>query len=280
MRGRGATQRGTWVPLMKARYLRFYESYSARAPLRFFWDGLREGSQLRKLSLRNRQRDYLDLAQNPPLLALHRQLNQVLLESEDAWDAYDYGEGYFYQSLDEIHVTGLRDTRTRVAAMGLRELVEGRPTLEIGCNTAFVSLSIADVVPRLVGFDLNPHLVRIGELAARFLERPNVELRVSSFEDLETDASFGAVLSFANHKTYDGNTRISTEAYFDKCHALLEPGGLLLFESHPPELEGDGLEGVCEIIAERFHVMNRCILREGTFLDRNRTFLVARKEGR
>ena len=103
---------------------------------------------------------------------------------------------------------------------------------------------------------------------------------MSSFEDLETDARFGVVLSFANHKTYDGNTRISTEGYFDKCHALLEPGGLLLFESHPPELEGDGLEAVCEIIAERFHVMDRRILREGTFLDRDRTFLAAQKESR
>lgn len=264
---------------MNPRYLPYYKSYSALAPLRFFWDGIWQSSRLRKLSLRNRQTDYLAIAQRPELLELHWEMNQVLLESEETWDAYDYGEGYFYQSLDEIHVTGLRDTRARVAEMGLRELVDGRSILEIGCNTAFVSLSISDVVPRLVGFDLNPHLVRIGELAAQFRGCTNLELKATSFEDFESEERFGAVLSFANHKTYDGNTKISIEGFFDKCHTLLEPGGLLLFESHPPELEGDGLEGVCQVIAERFQIVERRILLEGGFLDRDRTFVVARKEG-
>ena len=230
---------------MKPSYTQLYASYSPLAPLRFLWDGLFTRSKLRKLSLQHRQQDYVALANDPKLLDLHRKFNAELLAGVTDWDSYDYGEGYFYQSCEPLHVSGLRDTRGRVETMNLREIVAGRSTLEIGANTGFVSLAIADVVPRLVGFDLNPHLVRIAQLAAAYLELENLEFSASSFEDFTSHERFGAVLSFANHKTYDGNTRISIEGFVDKCHQLLEPGGLLVFESHPPELEGDGLEKVC-----------------------------------
>ena len=54
----------------------------------------------------------------------------------------------------------------------------------------------------------------------------------------------------------------------------MEPGGLLLFESHAPLYEGKGLVEVCKLISERFVIKSHEIIKTGSFLDRDRTFLV------
>src|SRR5439155_627214 len=165
-------------------------------------------------------------------------MNRQLVLQADRWDSYDYGEGYYYQSSDELGITGLRDTTGRVEAFGLKELLTGRSVLEIGCNAGFLSIAIAPSARRLVAFELNPYLIAIGELGADFLGFHNVEFSVAAFEDFTTDETFDDVLSFANHHTYDGNTRQSLAEYFERCHTLTRPGGRLIFESHPPEIEG------------------------------------------
>lgn len=260
---------------MRQRYLRYYEKPSPLASWVFLKDSLFTRSKLRKLSLANRNRDYVRVARDPELLELHRSLNQELLKAQELWSSYDYGEGYFYQGFETIGVSGLRNTAARVEAMGLRERVAGKTVLEIGCNAGFLSLSIADVAERVLAFDLNPHLVRIGELTAEHLGITNVDFRVAAFEDLLDVEPFDVVLSFANHSTYDGNTQQDVEEYFDRCHGLTQAGGEILFESHPPQHEGEGLHRVCEILEERFAVHEREVLRYGSFLDTDRTFVAA-----
>jgi hypothetical protein len=61
---------------MNERYLSYYDEYTWRAVVRFGWDALRTPSRLRRLSLRNRQHDYLGLSSHAELLALHRKLNE------------------------------------------------------------------------------------------------------------------------------------------------------------------------------------------------------------
>lgn len=224
----------------------------------------------------NCHKDYVRLARTPELLPLHLSMNRHLVEAAESWDGYDYGEGYFYQGCDPVGVTGLRDTQARVRAMDLGERVKGLSVLEIGCNAGFLSVSIAPFASRVVGFDLNPHLVDIGRSVASHLGLDNVEMLVSSFEDFSTDETFDVVLSFANHSTYDQNTRQSVSDYFERCRGLLRAGGLLLFESHPPEHEGAGLLDVVTLIRARFELQEERVLDYGTFLDRNRTFIAAR----
>lgn len=256
---------------------RHYARYSRRFAMRLTWTALRARSPARRRALLNRQRDYLALASDPARLALHRALNACLEREAAAWQSYAYGEGYFYQGLRAIGVTGLRDTETRVAAIDLRTRLASRRVLNIGCNSGFVDLAIADVAGAVVGFDPNPYMIDAARIAAEALDVRNVEFLVSSFEDFEVAGAFDAVLSFANHSTYDGNTRQTLEAYFDRCHDVLAPGGLLLFESHPPAHEGDQLETVCGLIDERFEIEERRILDRGTYLDRHRTFVAARR---
>ena len=265
---RGAAER-------QRKYLRYYEKVRPLAPLRFTLDALRTPSRLRKVSLENRQKDYLDLQDHPERLDLHRDMNRALALQAVEWDSYDYGEGYFYQSSEQLGVTGLRDTTGRVAAFRLRNLVRGRKVLEIGCNAGFLTLALAPATDRIVAFELNPHLVRIARRAARFLKADNVEFAAVAFEDLEIDEAFDDVISFANHHTVDGNTRQSLVDYFRRCHELTAPGGRLLFESHPPELEGDDFGRTVAIIEQFFAVERSEIHDYGTFLDRNRRFIVA-----
>lgn len=262
---------------MSRAYTPYYERHVHRAYLRFMLDALLTRNKRRRIAIAHRQRDYLQLAGNGRLLNLHRQMNQHLDAARREWGSYDYGEGYFYQSLDLIGITGLRDTRARIEGMNLRERLAGRRVLEIGCNTGFVALSIADIAAEVVGFDINPHLVAIAHAAADHLGCTNTRFLVSAFEDLPPSDPYEAVLSFANHSTYDGNTRQSIEEYFTRCRDLLVPGGLLLFESHPPQHEGSGLTGVCEIIGQLFVVREQRILSAGTFLDRGRTFILAER---
>ena len=82
------------------------------------------------------------------------------------------------------------------------------------------------------------------------------------------------ILSFANHSTYDGNTEFTIKSYLEKISNFLEPGGLLLFESHAPNYEGEGLVEVCNLISEKFVIKSHKIIKTGSFLDRDRTFLV------
>ena len=83
------------------------------------------------------------------------------------------------------------------------------------------------------------------------------------------------ILSFANHHTYDGNTHQTLDEYFARCHALTRPGGRLIFESHPPELEGDGFPHTLAIIDRYYEVERTEVPEYGTFLDKGRRFLVA-----
>lgn len=262
---------------MKKSYLKYYQQRSALAPLVFTFAAMRAKNNMARQSMLNRIRDYQNLSRRPELLPLHRRLNELLLEAQEKWDSYDYGEGYFYQGLEALGITGLRDTDARIHAMDLPSRVRAKTVLEIGCNAGFLSLGLSNLASRIVGFDINPWLIEIGREAARFLDRDNVELITTSFEDFQTDERFDVVLSFANHSTYDRNTRQSLESYFQRCDDLLAAGGLFLFESHPPAHEGEGLKEVSRLIDERFRVLETRVLEYGAFLDNGRTFIAAEK---
>jgi SAM-dependent methyltransferase len=246
------------------------------APLRMVWDSLFARSRVERVGILNRLRDYAVVRDAPGLLALHLRLQEALAQAAREWDGYDYGEGYFYQSFPPASISGLRDTAARVAAMELLERVRGRSVLEIGCNTGCIALSIASAASRVDAFDVNPHLVGIAELLACHVGTGSVRFAAGRFEDRSRTDRYDVVLSFANHSTYDRKTAQSVEEYFARCAAVTEPGGTLLFESHPPEHEGGRLPEVLRAVERHFEVLDKRVLEYGTFLDRHRTFVVAR----
>lgn len=262
-------------PKKHRKVLKYYERHTMAAPLAFAWAAMRAGSNAEKLGWINRQRDYLRLRDDASLLNLHRRLHGILADAARQWSSYDYGEGYFYQGCRDIGLSGLRDTGARLDAMRLKELVAGKTVLEIGCNTGFVSLGIAATAASVTGFDINPYLIEVARAVAGHLGARNVRFEVSRFETWDDRAGYDAVLSFANHSTYDENTSQGIAEYFRRCASLVRPGGRFVFESHPPAHEGKGLAQVVREIERHFEISERRVLDYGTFLDRARTFIVA-----
>ena len=273
-RHEAANQQDSVVRASGRSYDKYYKKTSVIAPLRFFADSLRAKTPLRAKGLRNRQADYAALLNNPTLRETHRSINALLARQAAEWDTYDYGEGYHYQSSTELSITGLRDTTGRVDAFKLHERLRNKSVLEIGCNTGFIALAVSKSVRRIVGFEVNPLLIDIANVSAIHLRAKTTEFLTSSFEDFKSDERFDVVLSFANHHTYDGNTHQSLDEYFARCHEHTHVGGVLLFESHPPALEGTDFAKTVAIIERYYDITESEIHQYGTFLDRDRRFIV------
>jgi len=261
---------------MRKTYLKYYAGVSPIALFKFSIDLAFTKEKVRRLSLRNRIKDYASISDSSELMQLHQILNEYLIKSQQHIDSYDYGQGYFYQSCNPICITGLRDTEARLHALKLRRIVEGRSVLDIGCNSGFLANELAKVAKFITCLDFNPFLIACTNKVAEYLGNNNLKTLNTPFEDFD-DGQYDVVLSLANHSTYDGNTRQSIEQYFQRCQRLLKPGGTLVFESHPPEYEGNGLERVCKLIEDSFDIQYRSVLEYGTFLDRGRTTIVANR---
>src|SRR5690606_12684210 len=88
-----------------SRYTSLYYDYAPfKAYVKLSADRAMAKSPLRKLALHYRRQDYLGLAGKPALFLLHQKLHAALLDGETNWKSYDYGEGYFYQSLKHIGI--------------------------------------------------------------------------------------------------------------------------------------------------------------------------------
>ncbi len=263
---------------MKKSYLRYYAKPQASAPLVFFKDAFFAKSKWERFAGLNRQKDYLWLQENLELMPLHERLNTLLWEAKVNWESLDYGYGYFYQSLAKIGVTGFRNTEKRVQLMNLPTRLKELRVLEIGCNSGFLSAEISSAVSSVTAFDVNPYLIKIAEETSRHLGIANTRFKTSSFEDWPTAQKYDAVLSFANHSTHDQNTKQSRGEFFTKCAKLLDVGGILLFESHPPEIEPPfALAESLEHISKHFHIEEQKVNSYGPGLDAGRTFVAARK---
>ena len=233
-------------------------------------------SNAKKQAILNRLKDYFFIKKQ---LSLHYEIAKILEEQGENYDSYDYGEGYFYQSCKPLHITGFRNTEARIAGMKLREHLKGKTVLDIGTNAGFLPLEVSDVCKSIDAFDINPYLIRIAKASAEFLNIHNVNFWAGVFEDFNEDKTYDVVLSFANHSTYDHNTKQSVEDYFKKCHKYVKDGGVLLFESHHPSYETpERLEKVLAILKRYFDVERICKLTRGSSGDRGRTFAICSKK--
>lgn len=224
----------------------------------------------------NRWLDALGALGSPRRASFRRRLLALIDASHQGWPSADYGAGYLYQSCPALHLRGFRQTDARVAQMDLAPRLAGRSVLEVGCNSGFLSLALAAGTRRYLAFDNNPYLIDMARLAQAELADTSVEFRVDSFEALPTSERFDAVLSFANHSTWDGNMTLALEAYFGKLQQLLLPGGWLYFESHHPALEDAGqLEETLAVLQHFFSISARRVLGGGSAWDRGRCFVTA-----
>lgn len=57
---------------------------------------------------------------------------------------YDYGEGYFYQSLEKINLSGLRNSKKRIEQYNINSLLLNKDILDIGCNSGFLLFQLKE----------------------------------------------------------------------------------------------------------------------------------------
>lgn len=261
-------------------FTKYYTTPQQLVPLKLAIKSLITMSPRKRLALNMRQNDYQNLLKNNnlELFRLHHDLTMILESQSSEYHAYDYGEGYFYQSNKEIGITGFRDTEKRIERYNLKNILKSKKILDIGCNAGFILTSLADYIDSGTGFDINPYLVKIAETVIQYKKIKNLKFMTTSFENLETDQKYTALLSFANHSTYDQQTKQSLQSYFTKCYDLLEKDGLFVFESHPPELDTqEKLTECISIIGSKFEIISCQLYTNGNFLDCNRTLVLARK---
>jgi cyclopropane fatty-acyl-phospholipid synthase-like methyltransferase len=126
-----------------------------------------------------------------------------------------------------------------------------------------------------VGIDNNKYLIKICSVICKYLNLKNVSFEMTSFENFNPRSKFDIVLSLANHKTFDGNTKQSIYSYFEKINSFLNPDGLLIFESHPPQIENEEqLENVIKSLKIFFDIKESPKIEMKGFLDKNRTYFI------
>ncbi|MFS2157019.1 class I SAM-dependent methyltransferase [Pseudomonas sp. Pseusp122] len=218
---------------------------------------------------------------------IHRRLRRHLNEQKKNWPkGKQYTQGYYYQGLEEIGITGAKPTGFRFRQYDVDSLLDNAEVLDIGSNCGFVAAYCARRAKSVLGVELNPYLNKIAVDTARYLKRTNVRIVQGDFTQYQPEQKFDVVLSFSNHHTIDGNLNMGFENYIRKIALCLKPGGYLLFESHNVYGPGSGAEGDDGDMEEKMRIMNQwftieryrmvnCFL-EHMVYDVNKLFIVAR----
>lgn len=201
------------------------------------------------------------------LPALHRKIDGVLEKQRKEYGDYYYFYGHPYQALSILGVYGERSTEERFDAYGLRDLIKSDDNvLDIGCNCGFVALYTSFRTGcRASGIDINPYMIEIGNLCAEYLRvADRVTLSAVRIQDFSALSLYSVVFSFATHWTDDENYRVPLREHFERCAAYLQPGGLLLFETHAADVGNSAFYGAIETFSDLFSIESKRDTDKGT----------------
>lgn len=195
---------------------------------------------------------------HPSLLPLHRRLRGHLKSQKREWPHLKYSFGYFYQGWDRIKVSGARSTESRFESYDFAELLkEGMTVLDVGCNVGFLAMAVAERVKHLDAVELNPYLVAIGKDVSTFLGIENVSFHQMDFLEFKSSGKYDLIMSFANHKTIDGNMDPDLRDYFLRLYDMLEDDGVLLFETHQYDNDSPEFHACVDSLSELFPIRRK-----------------------
>lgn len=217
---------------------------------------------------------------------IQRKLRRHLRDQNKRWER-GCTNGYFYQGIEELAITGAKPTGFRFFQYEVNDILKGAAVLDIGSNCGFVAIYCAKTAKNVTAVEINPYLNRIAHDAAKYLRLTNIEIVEEDFSNFHCSKKFDVVLSFSNHHTIDGRLDMGFENYIKKLVALLKPNGYLLFESHNVFAEGKGgvgddgdMEKKVAIMNKYFNIkrykMIRCFL-EHAVEDLDKLFIVAQR---
>ena len=198
---------------------------------------------------------------------LHRKIDTVLREQRREYGDYYYFYGQPYQALGILGVYGERSTEERFEAYGLNDLIKREDhVLDIGCNCGFVALYTAFRTGcRADGVDINPYMIQIGDLCAEYLRiSDRVNLSALRIQDFTPQVQYTVLLSFATHWTDDENYRVPLREHFERCATYLQPGGLLVFETHAADVGNADFYDAIATFSDLFSVESKRDTDRGT----------------
>jgi len=135
----------------------------------------------------------------------------------------------FYQSLEELGLTGYRNTLERFEKYGLKSLLKpDYQVLDIGCNTGFFSITVSHYVKHVDALDNKKLNILQGRIARKRLNIKNIRFFHTGYEKFRSNKKYDVVLSFAVHHWVG----LSLHDYAKKIHSMMKKGGILYFESH------------------------------------------------
>ncbi len=140
-----------------------------------------------------------------------------------------FGRGTFYQSFPDLKIQGQRSSSKRFKVYKLDKLLNDKSkVLDIGCNCGFFSLITAKNSQIVHSVEPNKTLIKIANLVKDHLKIKNCFFFNSTFDDFNTNVKFNLIFSFAVHHW----VKCSFFKYIKRLSALLEPDGIIIFESH------------------------------------------------
>ena len=216
------------------------------------------------------------------LKELQKKLRIHVDEQIEKWDSFVYAQqNGFYQGFEEIGIDGCRPTEKRFARYQIEKyLSKDKMVLDIGCNCGFLTIYHSRFLKHIDGVELNPFLTNIGKDTKEFLGEKNVEFHTSSFEEFKTDKKYEIIFSLANDDTIDGNTKFTFNEYIKKIQELIQPKGILMWETISPDTYDPKLfEPKRKILEEKFILLEeRMVKSEYPINVPERRFLVLQKK--
>jgi cyclopropane fatty-acyl-phospholipid synthase-like methyltransferase len=165
-----------------------------------------------------------------------------------------------YQTFSPLNHNKGRNTDLRIEKYKLYNyLKDTDEVLDIGCNTGFIDLTIADKVKNVLGIEYEQKLVNIANQVKDYMEIKNVEFQQADFNKFETDKKFDFIFSFAVHHWIG----MDLDLYGEKIYNLLKQNGRVIFETQ--NINDLNFDTDYEIKIERF-VKNRFKIIRGDFL--------------
>lgn len=201
------------------------------------------------------------------LPGLHRRIDAVLRKQYEEYGAYYYFYGQPYQALGILGVYGERSTEERFEAYNLRYLIKQEDrVLDIGCNCGFMALYTSFRTGcRADGIDINPYMIQIGEFCADYLRiSDRVNLSAVRIQDFAAEEQYSVLFSFATHWTDDENYRVPLREHFERCSTYLQPGGLLVFETHAADVGNTAFYDAISTFSDLFAVESKRDTDRGT----------------
>ena len=194
---------------------------------------------------------------------------------KDFLSSYErWGQTQLYQTHPKLSLRGARPTISRYITYGLDEyLHKAMNVLDIGSNTGFFGLYVADKVDWVNLVEANPKLCNICKKVRDELEITNVSVRNNDITKYKTSIKYNAIFSFAIHKWLD----ISLDEYFIILKNLLKKEGFVLIETHGIKLdEQDELETFIKERQNMFYIEKEGLIDDQT--GRLRKFFYLRLE--